>query len=164
MPGCWDVGGCDVAWWVYVDNLGVIGPGEQWREQVLDSAKQVFDRDGLELHEIEVLSHGGSSLGIVIDLELFQTRTTVKRYVAIKQGINAVLNMRKVRGWVIEVILGHCNYFGLAPREILSCFYSCYRFVSQSYLKHQCCGPQLDESWRPSWGIMILVAGEWSWR
>ena len=164
--GTWVIrrGGCDCARWVYVDNLGVIGPGVQWVEQVLDSAKRSFDGDGLELHEVEFFTRGGSSLGIVIDLELFQTRNTAKRYATIKEGINALLSMWKGRGWVVEVILGHCNYFGLVSRENLSRCYDCYRFVSLSYFEASVLWPSARRELEAFKGLMILVAGEWSWQ
>ena len=73
----WVVGrGCNVARWVYVDNLGAIGSWQKRVQQFLDAARYQFDKDGLKLHEIEIYESGGPFLGIAIDLDLMQTRNT----------------------------------------------------------------------------------------
>jgi hypothetical protein len=152
-------GNC-LARWVYVDNLGVLGDSVERVEVILAAATATFDADGLDLHQVEVHESGGPSLGIIIDCELLQTRNTEKRHGILTQGINAVLSMRKVRGWVLEVLIGHCNFFGLISRESISIFYASNKFVQKYYFEPAVLWPSVRNELLAFKGIMPLIVGE----
>ena len=44
------------------------------------------------------------------------------------------MGRRKVTGWALEVILGHCTFVGLCNRSLLTVFHTVYGFVRENYL------------------------------
>ena len=78
---------------------------------------------GLTLHEVTVSVDGGEALGISIDGRRHRTSNTVKRFGRLRQSLSYVLSLGRVAGWVLEVMVGRCTYFGLVSRGISSVFF-----------------------------------------
>eukprot|EP00972_Heterocapsa_arctica_P010141 1489297-Heterocapsa_arctica.AAC.1 len=62
------------------------------------------------------------------------TRVSRPRYWTVRRGIEALLRRRRLAGWALEVVLGHCTFVGLCSRGVLSTFHTVYGFVRENYL------------------------------
>jgi hypothetical protein len=105
--GAWVIGSRgSSAHYTYVDNLGVLSGDTELVRSALAEAELNFGADGLELHEVELKRDGGDALGIVLDGVALETRNTMQRFLRIRGGLTAILNRRRLSGWVLEVIVG----------------------------------------------------------
>ena len=57
-------------------------------------------------------------MGIAIDGRALETRNTGIRFARLYEAIKAILRRWKVAGWVVEALVGHATFFGLARREV----------------------------------------------
>jgi hypothetical protein len=135
--GVWVLKRCQnlAAHYAYIDNLGILNTSVDVVTEVVERAKGVFVPAGLELHEVEIYEGGGEALGIVLDGTGHRTMNTLKRFGRLRQALNYVMSLRRISGCVLEVVIGHCTYFGLVNRDVLSVFSSVYRFIHQFYDK-----------------------------
>jgi hypothetical protein len=98
-----------------------------------------FNRDGLIIHEVDLCLKGGETLGIEIDGAKYVTRNCWERFAKIRKSIVAILNMHKVSGWILEVLVGHCIYFSLCRRDLLCIFIqSIFTSVPITASQHYC--------------------------
>ena len=121
--------------YTYIDNLGIISASKSNVVGAIDRAQQVFNGVNLTLHEIDVHSSVAVPLGVMLDLVHFTTSNSPERYGRIHQAIGYVLNQRMLSGWVLEVLIGHCTYFGLVNRDMLCVFHAAYNFIAKHYSK-----------------------------
>ena len=75
----------------------------------MEQVKETFDNDGSCLRELEV---GGGP-----------------RHDTLGRGTDSRRVLERVHERLLGFLLGHCNFYGLVPRESLSCFPVCNRFV-----------------------------------
>ena len=85
------------------------------------------------LRELEVYPGGGPTLGMVFDTETLHTQHGEKTHELLTTAITGVLALDRVHGRLLELPLGHCNFYGPASRESLSC--SCIRFVQRHFFE-----------------------------
>ena len=76
---------------------------------------------------------GRNYWGWFLDSERQETYNTPKRFGRIYKAITAVLGMRVVRGWIIEVLVGHCTHFSMVRRGLLCIFNASYASIRKHY-------------------------------
>jgi hypothetical protein len=107
---------------------------------------------------------GGEAIGIALDGRRHRTTNTIKRFGRLRQSLSHVLNLVSVAGWVLEVIVGHCTYFGLVNRDVLSIFFATYRFIQKHYWEPAPVWREVRNELAAFKGLMILVSAEWDWQ
>ena len=61
------------------------------------------------------------------------TRVNQKRFDMVRGALPEVLRRKKVAGWVIEMLIGHCTFLSLCKRGLLSVWHATYRFIRAHY-------------------------------
>ena len=122
-----------LAIYTYVDNLGALGTDPVAVNAGMNEATDIFNRLGLTLHEVEFARDGGTALGLVIDGRVLATYNTTERFHRLRKSIFSVLSRRRVAGWVLEVAVGHCTFFGLISLEMLSICRAVYGYINAEY-------------------------------
>ena len=79
---------------------------------------------------------------MVLDTEALQTRHSEKRHALVKATATGVLELKRLRGRLLELLLGHCNFYGLVSRESSSCFHA----ICTTALKPNGCGSSVATS------------------
>ena len=85
----------------------------------------------------------------------------MSRFSHLHQSITYILSQAVLAGWVLEVVVGHCTYFGLVNRDLLAIFHSCYSFIDKSYGQRVPIWGTVREELRAFKGLMILAASSW---
>ena len=148
--------------YVYVDNLGVIGHNKSKVESALGELQGIFNGLGLELHKSEVGSQGVEALGCVLDGSAKQSRLKPTRLWKVRQGILGLLRRGRCTGRALEVILGHCTFCALMCRPALSIFNSAYAFVRCGYMEVRPLWKTVVEELQCFRGILLLLCQEWA--
>ena len=80
QAGTWILArGCGtIARLVYLDNIGLLSNIVTEVEELRKQVKDLFDKVGLQLHELEVYPRKGSTVCMVLDIEVLQTRPLLK--------------------------------------------------------------------------------------
>ena len=76
-------------------------------------------------------------------------------------AISALLRRRRVKGQILEVLLGHMTFAGLANRRVRSALNAVYKFCREHYYV---AAPMWDEVWREVFtfrGLTIFLQAEW---
>ncbi|CAK0895503.1 unnamed protein product, partial [Prorocentrum cordatum] len=146
---------------MYVDNAGVMSFDGGLVRQALAEAQRDFDHDALRFHEMEVLEHGGSSLGWHLDGDSRLARPGSRRFGLVRQGVRALLRLKKIAGWQLEAVLGHITFLCLMRRELLSIFHVVYRFVRESCGKFQPLWASAREELVAFVGAMVFIEADW---
>ena len=79
--------------------------------------------------QLDFARDGGATLGLVIDGRALVTYNTAERYHRLRKINFSVLSRRRAAGWV-EVVVGHCTFFGLVSREVLSIAHAVYAYIT----------------------------------
>jgi hypothetical protein len=87
----------------------------------------------LATHDHDIFEANGEAIGVDFDLVGFSSGVKLDRGWLVKNVIAALVRRRRVAGWVVEVLVGHATFCGLALRGTLSCFSSVYRFIQAHY-------------------------------
>ncbi|CAK0910262.1 unnamed protein product, partial [Prorocentrum cordatum] len=145
----------------HVDNAGAMSFDGGLVRQALAEAQRDFDHDALRFHEMEVLEHGGSSPGWHLDGDSRVARPGSRRFGLVRQGVRALLRLRKVAGWQLEAVLGHITLLCLMRRELLSIFHVVYRFVRESYGRFQPLWTSAREELVAFVGAMVFIEADW---
>ena len=114
--------------YVYVDNLGLLSFDEPLVWTKLAKTVTDFTRAGLELHETSAGSGEREALGTVLDCAGFHSLLTTKRDGNLRMAISGFLRRRRATGAVLEMLLGHSTFAGLANHWVLSVFHFVYTF------------------------------------
>ena len=148
--------------YVYIDNLGCFSDSIDKVTGIIGRAQQRFSECGLGLHEVDVQEYGGNALGMTMDGKKLLTRNTWKRYIHIHAALTAVLHMRVVSGAALEIIVGHCTYFGLVNRDLLCIFAAVYRFISSNYFCSAALWKEAQNEIRCFRGLMMFGFSQWN--
>ena len=159
----------EIWYYVYVDNLGVLGAEKGEVDAIRNELKSVFGRLNLTLHAEGL--HGGAvdALGVTVDGGAALTTINVDRMWKIRQGIRGILQRGRCSGVVLEVILGHCTFAALVNRLTLSIFDDCYKFMKANYFTTTKLWPSvieelaafgdgiflLEQSWTRQWNQLV---------
>ena len=149
-------------YYVYVDNLGVIGTDAEHVGHVLDELQGIFDGMGLDLRKSEVGACNVEALGCVLDGHNRESRLNPTRLWRLRQGIRALLQRGKCTGRALEVMIGHCTFCALMFRPSLSIFNTVYSCIQASYY---CVSPiwrTVREKLQCFRGILLLLCQDWS--
>ena len=149
-------------YYVYVDNVGVIGADEKVVRGTLADMVTSFEKRGLAVHEVEVASGAVEALGVVLDGRHRVTRLTLKRFWRVHGALEGLVRRRAVTGQQLEVILGHATFCGLLRRETLSVFHACYSFVRSHYEIACPLWPTVRDELVAFKGLMITLISSWS--
>ena len=151
--------------YVYIDNIGIIGVDRDEVQRSLTKVVENLDASGLPCHEIQ--SSGGvcEKLGVEFKSALKCFRPTNKRYWRLRRTISWFLKRRRVTGRMLEILLGHCTYFGLLERSVLAFFCCAYKFVKSNYLVSVPLWSSVRHELKAFYGCMPLVVAYWdrSW-
>ena len=157
------VGTEDRFFYVYVDNLGVIGADRNLVELAMSELQDVFNGQGLELHGSEVTKDYVEALGCVLEGKEMRSRCNPRRLWRIHHGIKALLRRGRCSGKVLEIIIGHCTFLGLICRPILSIFHAVYPFIRKHYLEVASLWQTVREELQAFMGVSFLLVQDW-WR
>ena len=151
-----------IAHYVYIDNLGSLGIDPEKVRKNLDSTTQHLNNIGLDIHEIRGASSSGEALGICVDGGRRLTRNTWQIFLYLYFGLTGVLERRRVCGWVVEVMLGHCAHFSLVNRDLMCIFSACYAFVYSAYSAPTLLWETAREDIRCFRSLMIFCYADWA--
>ena len=93
-------------YFLYVDNLGVIGCGLSRTRDACDLADAELERKGLKTHGVEAHSHSADTLGITLDLDSGRTHISQKRFWRISRGIDHSFRCGGVRVGPLKPLWG----------------------------------------------------------
>ena len=116
------------AYYVHVDNSGVITKTEQVTDIVLEQWKKLFTENGLSLHKSE-LSQKIKSSGVELDGLSLCCRVSSKRILTLRQALDEILRRRKITRCALEIAVGHIIFVLLGARPALCALHTCYRFM-----------------------------------
>ena len=148
--------------YTYIDNFGVIGVSQSDVTSILGRAEASFNSKNLLLHELNVEAGGAEALGMVVDCTRFETYNSAKRFGRIRKSLTYILNQRTVAGWVVEVLVGHCTYFALVNRDLLSIFSATYAFIRKHYTKAATLWKSVQCELRAFRGLMVFASARWT--
>lgn len=106
-------------WYLYVDNLGIIGSCRAAVVKMLQEARVVLEEVGLLTHETRVSDHDVVTLGAKLDLDRFTTTLTDTRYWLLERSLMWLEAAVLVEHWILECLLGRCTFAGLMCRPSL---------------------------------------------
>ena len=153
----------DRYFYVYVDNLGVIGSDKEIVDLAMSELQDAFNGQGLELHGSEVTKDYVEALGCVLEGKEMRSRCNPRRLWRIHHGIRGLLRRGKCSGKVLEIIIGHCTFLGLICRPILSIFHAVYPFMRKHYTEVACLWKTVREELQAFMGVSFLLVQDW-WR
>ena len=125
------------AFYVYVDNIGLITTKTADARADLASVASAFTAQGLLTHEEETTTGETKALGTRLDLRRLEASLTPKRVWKVMLGVRAALRAGRLSGRVVEILVGHLTFCGLLDRASLSCLSSCYAFARRHYLERR---------------------------
>ena len=157
------IGTDDRYFYVYVDNLGVIGSDKEMVDLAMSELQDAFNGQGLELHGSEVTKDYVEALGCVLEGKEMRSRCNPRRLWRIHHGIRGLLRRGKCSGKVLEIIIGHCTFLGLICRPILSIFHAVYPFMRKHYTEVACLWKTVREELQAFMGVSFLLVQDW-WR
>ncbi|CAK0860257.1 unnamed protein product, partial [Prorocentrum cordatum] len=119
---------------VYVDNLGVASTDEPIVTDAIAQLVEGLDQRGLLLH--------GSSAGT--------------------EALNGLLRRRRLTGWAVEVLVGHCAFAGLLSRGTLSVFHAVYAFMRASNAEPRMLWLEARQELETFRGLLIFLESDWT--
>ena len=149
--------------YIYVDNLGVIGADRDQIVEAMDALRQKFDGLGLDLHGSEVSSGCVEALGCIVEGNKLRSRITVERLWKVHQGVEGLLRRRRCSGRALEIVVGHLTFCGLMCRTSLSILHSVYAFIQKFRDSVGQLWPSIIRELRAFKGILFLLVQDW-WR
>ncbi|CAK0880601.1 unnamed protein product [Prorocentrum cordatum] len=146
---------------VYVGNLGVALASEPLVSDAVQQLVRGFDEQGSFLRGRSV-SMEAETLGTEVSGPRWKTRVTQERFWWIRQAINGLRRRRRLTGWAVEVLVGHCTCSGLPARGALSVIHAAHAFTRKFYATTAT--PWLDtraelEVFR---GLLIFLESDWA--
>ncbi|CAK0851827.1 unnamed protein product, partial [Prorocentrum cordatum] len=150
-----------VSHYVYVDNLGVASTDEPIVTDAIAQLVEGFDQRGLLLHGSSVGAEV-EALGAEVSGALWRTRVTQKRFWLIRQALNGLLRRRRLAGWAVEVLGGHCAFAGLLSRGTLSVFLTVYAFMRKSCAEPSVLWLEARQELETFRGLLIFLESDWT--
>ena len=151
-----------LVFYVYIDNIGIIGSDEKCVNAALEETVEILNLQGLLCHETSRASEVSESLGIEFNSKLICFRPTSKRYWKLRRTLEWCLGRENLTGRALEVILGHCTYFALLERSVLSVFASCYKYVKSNYWRSAPIWASVRAELLAFYGLMPMVVCDFS--
>ena len=148
--------------YVYVDNLGIIGQDRSLVSRGLKSLEEHFNSRQLLLHPGEVHSGSVKALGIQLDGSLKHTRISSDRLHKVRSGLRGLLKRGRCSGRILEIVIGHATFCGLASRLVLSVFHSCYKFIEKNYDSVSPLWNSVRDELRAFAGLMVFLESDWT--
>ena len=148
--------------YVYIDNIGIIGSDEKCVNAALEETVEILNLQGLLCHETSRASEVSESLGIEFNSKLRCFRSISKRYWKLRRTLEWCLGRENLTGRALEVILGHCTYFALLERSVLSVFASCYKYVKSNYWRSAPIWASVRAELLAFYGLMPMVVCDFS--
>jgi hypothetical protein len=148
-------------YYIYVDNIGVLCLTYDLLVFIINEIVEVFNKQGLEMHEIEVLSDSAEALGTELDLRRHRSRVSNKRFWKIRLGTKAVLKRGRCSGQALEVVIGHMTFASLQNRYLLSIFHSVYKFIDAHYYECKVLWPSVAAELQAWIGLEIFLSSSW---
>ena len=149
------------AFYVYVDNVGLLGYGPREVSESLESVTAALASRGLPTHEEATHSLTAKALGVQLDLQSGRAVLTPGRLWRVRQGIRGALRHGRATGKVWEIMIGHLSYCGLLDRGSLSCLRSIYANIRKNYDVHAPLWEEAAKEVRHMTSLLPLLAGEW---
>ncbi|CAK0891104.1 unnamed protein product [Prorocentrum cordatum] len=150
-----------VSHYVYVDNLGVASTDQPIVTDAIAQLVEGFDQRGLLLHGSSVGTEV-ETLGAEVSGALWRTRVAQKRFWLIRQALNGLLRRRRLTGWAVEVLVGHCTFAGLLSRGTLSVFHAVYAFMRKSYAEPSVLWHEARKELETFRGLLIFLESDWA--
>ena len=119
---------------VYVDNIAIFGRDKEMVNKAMEKVIVVLNSCGLLTHEHTEAEPECKLLGLQIDGTRKEICMTGKRYWRIKWAIEWVLRKKKVKGRILERIVGHYTFAALLNRNALSVTHTIHVQVYQKAL------------------------------
>ena len=149
--------------YVYVDNLGVVGTERLHVDEAMSALQERFNGLGLQLHASEVSDGYVEALGCVLEGGQMRSRPNPKRLWRIHHGIKGLLNRGRCMGKALEILVGHCTFLGLINRASLSIFHNVYSFIRKHYWEVAGLWESVRAELRAFMGVCFLLCQDW-WR
>ena len=108
---------------------GVISPDRALVQRTLAEMETEFGNNRLALQPGELFSDEATCVGTKLDLKALCSTLTKKRYQMLKGSLRAVSRRKRLSGQLLEIVIGHCTFGGLACRPLLSIFHAVYKFI-----------------------------------
>eukprot|EP00971_Amphidinium_carterae_P138002 2735123-Amphidinium_carterae.1 len=139
LSGAWPVTsiGEDPVSLPYCDNVTMISTNKVKAERARDQVVRFMEGIGIEMHEINVVSAGGDTLGAQISTNPVQVSRRTPKAKLLQQVLLAIAAGRQIDGRQLEKIIGHFTFCALFRRCGLSVFRAGYTFVADSYCLSQ---------------------------
>ena len=147
--------------YVYVDNLGIIGQNKDLVSKGLEAMENHFNSKQLLLHPGEVHSGSVKALGIQLDGTSKTTRITPERLHKVRSGLRGLISRGRCSGKVLEIIIGHATFCGLACRLVLSVFHTSYKFIEKNYETVCPLWNSVKDELRAFAGLMVFLESDW---
>ena len=147
--------------YVYVDNLGIIGQNKKLVSEGLESMENHFNSKQLLLHPGEVHTGSVKALGIQLDGSSKTTRISPERLHKVRSGLRGLISRGRCSGRVLEIVIGHATFCGLACRLVLSVFHTTYKFIEKNYEKSCPLWDSVKDELRAFAGLMVFLESDW---
>ena len=146
---------------VYVDNWGVISQNHDVIPEVMEEMSAEFTERRLDLHPFSIHTDEARHLGARLDLKQMCSTLTRDRYQRVKCTPKAVLTRKRMSWKLLEVLIGHGTFAGLACRPRLSFFHCVYEFISQHYFERALVWESVKQELRAFIGGLIFGPSDW---
>ena len=120
-----------------------------------------FNGKGLEIHEDEIITDLGESLGNRLMLKSGESTLTRKRYWKVRSALTYALSHRALPGAIWLVIIGHVAFCSLANRDIMCLLFSCYKFARDHLTDCIPLWPSARAELQAFYGLMPLLRSRW---
>ena len=134
----------------YADNGNIIARSREEADFMLEGLGKIIHSDGLATHEKEGATRELSLVGLVLHGGRHRLLSHAPRRAwRLWCALGALLRRRHCTGEQMQVVLGHCAYFGMLERNAISMFSATVRALN--FVSHQC------NDGRPScfWGVVL---------
>ena len=128
---------------------------------LLATMDKTFGDRSLQLHPGEQHSDTAKHVGAQLDLVNLCSTLTPKRYRLVKGCLRALVRRQRVSGRILEVIVGHCTFCGLACRPLFSIFSSVYKFTHRHYFERALMWDSVRSELRAFLGGLIFARSDW---
>lgn len=148
-------------YYVYVDNLGVIGQGHSRVSDIMDNLQRSFNERGLDLHASAVESGAVDTLGCVVECNKARCRINPDRLWKVRMAIRGLLRRGRCTGKALEIVVGHLTLCGLISPGSLSILHTCYAFIRKNYTEVSHLWLSVVEELRAFSGILFMMCQDW---
>ena len=158
--------GVDVISWVrfyiYVDNLGAFAGSPEEARAALDAVIADLAQVGLIIHETEVSGTDVEALGTFVDLTHLTAGVTGRRLKRTRAALRVAARRAFLSGRMVEVLVGHATFCGLARRVSLAIFDAVYKFIQSAGDERVAVWDNVRRELRAFAGIMVFLHGVWT--